>query len=402
MSLYYYKDNTISSELCQKLRIMKTKNSLSLMIVLMMFPQFVETIYSPALTHLAKEFDIPKDTTLLTISIYFIAFALGVIFWGILSDYIGRRKAMLSGLITYTLASVLALIANNFEIILLARFIAAFGIAVGSVITQTMMRDSYTGVDLAKVFSIMGVALSVSPVIGLLTGGILSDYYGYLGVFTVLATLSIILFATSYFSLNETKQTNDKITFNKILKLSKIMYSDSTIWKYALLIMSYNVMLFSYYSFAPFIFENAGLSPTVYGYSGIVLATGSFIGSFLNKRLLEKGYLPNTMIKLAAIVAIINAIILIVTDNTLYFLIPMIFIVTAFGIAIPNILSQALLQYKSAIGTASALFGLLYYVLIGTGLFISSKMSNIAVVMISFATIALLVSFLLRSKKSTL
>ncbi|MDM1414776.1 multidrug effflux MFS transporter [Myroides odoratimimus] len=381
---------------------MKTKNSLALMIVLMMFPQFVETIYSPALTHLAKAFDVTKETTLLTISIYFIAFALGVIFWGILSDYIGRRKAMLSGLITYTLASVLALLATNFETILIARFIAAFGIAVGSVITQTMMRDSYTGVELAKVFSIMGIALSVSPVIGLLMGGILSNQFGYWGVFTVLATLSILLVSTSFFSLKETKQHTDKITLDKIIALAKTMYTDSLLWKYALLVMTYNVLLFSYYSFAPFIFEQEGLSPTVYGYSGIVLAVGSFIGSSLNKKLLERGYLPIALMKIAATIAIVNALVLILIGNTLYFLIPMVFIVTAFGIAIPNILSQALLQYKSSIGTASALFGLLYYILIGTGLYISSTMPNITVVMISFATIAILVSLLIKSKKATL
>ncbi|MEC4028460.1 multidrug effflux MFS transporter [Myroides odoratimimus] len=381
---------------------MKTKNSLALMIVLMMFPQFVETIYSPALTHLAKAFDVTKETTLLTISIYFIAFALGVIFWGILSDYIGRRKAMLSGLITYTLASVLALLATNFETILIARFIAAFGIAVGSVITQTMMRDSYTGVELAKVFSIMGIALSVSPVIGLLMGGILSNQFGYWGVFTVLATLSILLVSTSSFSLKETKQHTDKITLDKIIALAKTMYTDSLLWKYALLVMAYNVLLFSYYSFAPFIFEQEGLSPTVYGYSGIVLAVGSFIGSSLNKKLLERGYLPIALMKIAATIAIVNALVLILIGNTLYFLIPMVFIVTAFGIAIPNILSQALLQYKSSIGTASALFGLLYYILIGTGLYISSTMPNITVVMISFATIAILVSLLIKSKKATL
>ncbi|MDM1360394.1 multidrug effflux MFS transporter [Myroides marinus] len=381
---------------------MKTKNSLGLMIVLMMFPQFVETIYSPALTHLAKAFDVPKETTLLTISIYFIAFALGVIFWGILSDYIGRRKAMLSGLITYTLASVLALLATNFETILIARFIAAFGIAVGSVITQTMMRDSYTGVELAKVFSIMGIALSVSPVIGLLTGGVLSNHYGYWGVFTVLATLSILLFGTSFFSLNETKQTIDKITFSKIVELAKKMYTDSLLWKYALLVMGYNVLLFSYYSFAPFIFEQQGLSPTVYGYSGVILALGSFIGSTLNKRLLEKGYQSITLMKIAATIAIVNTLVLILVGNTLYFLIPMVFIVTAFGIAIPNILSQALLQYKSSIGTASALFGLLYYILIGTGLYISSIMPNITVVMITFSVIAMIVSLLIKNTKSSL
>jgi hypothetical protein len=33
-----------------------------------------------------------------------------------------------------------------------------------------MLRDSYQGSDLARVFSVMGIALSLSPVLGLLSG----------------------------------------------------------------------------------------------------------------------------------------------------------------------------------------------------------------------------------------
>ena len=49
--------------------------------------------------------------------------------------------------------TLLALLATEFETLLLARIISAFGAAVGSVVTQTMLRDSYQGSDLAKVFS---------------------------------------------------------------------------------------------------------------------------------------------------------------------------------------------------------------------------------------------------------
>lgn len=375
---------------------MKTKISLGFMIILMMFPQFVETIYSPALPYLADAFKVSDTKALLTISIYFIAFAIGVIFWGILSDYIGRRKAMIYGLCTYASASIIALISTNFEILLLARFISAFGIAVGSVITQTMMRDIYTGKELGKAFSIMGVALSISPVIGLLLGGGTVRYFGYYGIFILLAILALILVMRAITKLPETKQDDTKITIKSTIALGKKMYTDKTIIVFALLVMCFNVLLFSYYSFAPFIFKKAGLSSTIYGYSGIILAIGSFIGSYINKKCIEKNISPYSMIVSAAVLAFLNATLLYFLNDSLLFLIPMLLIVASFGIAIPNILSQSLLAYKTSIGSAGALFGLLYYQLIGSGLFISSKMHNLGNVVLFFSFLSLILAIIIK------
>ncbi|WP_421164965.1 MFS transporter, partial [Aeromonas dhakensis] len=132
-----------------------------LVVGLMMFPQIVETIYSPVLTHIATEFRVSEGQASQTLSVYFLAFAAGVVCWGRLCDLIGRRPAMLAGLLTYGAGTLLALLATEFETLLLARVIAAFGAAVGSVVTQTMLRDSYQGSDLARVFSVMGIALSL-------------------------------------------------------------------------------------------------------------------------------------------------------------------------------------------------------------------------------------------------
>ncbi|MGG5505228.1 MULTISPECIES: MFS transporter [unclassified Myroides] len=379
---------------------MKTKVQLSFMVLLMMFPQFVETIYSPALPSITQHYQVTETKALLTISTYFIAFALGVIWWGIQSDYIGRRKAMIWGLTTYMVASLMALVAPTFEIVLAARVLAAFGIAVGSVITQTMMRDVYTGVELNKVFSIMGIALSISPVIGLLLGGITVSTFGHVGVFALLALLALFLVVKAHYQLPETKQTKEKITLRILLQLARKIYTDRSIWRFALLVMSYNVMLFSYYSFAPFIFESHGYDSSVYGYSGVVLALGSFLGSYFNKSCIKRGVASNRLILGSAVLALANACIAVILLDTMWFLVPVLLIVAAFGIAIPNILSQALSLYKTAIGSAGALFGLLYYLLIGLGLYLSSLLPNLGYVLVLFSGIALCLALTLPSQKS--
>ncbi|KNH29931.1 hypothetical protein ACS77_01790 [Pseudomonas syringae] len=47
-------------------------------------------------------------------------------------------------------------------------------------------------------------------------------------------------------------------------------------------------------------------------------------------------------------------------------------VVLAFGMAIPNTLGSALVNYGDRLGTAGALFGLLYYLLIGGGLILAT------------------------------
>lgn len=378
---------------------MKTTVQLSFIVLLLMFPQFVETIYSPALPHIAQAYQVTDTQALLTISTYFIAFALGVIWWGIQSDYIGRRKAMLWGLITYMLASMIALFAPTFEWVLAARILAAFGIAVGSVITQTMMRDLYTGAELSKVFSIMGIALSISPVIGLLLGGITVSTFGHVGIFVLLAFCALLLATKAFYQLPETKQTQEKISPQVLLQLAKKMYTDRAIWRYALLVMSYNVLLFSYYSFAPFIFESNGYDASIYGYSGIVLALGSFAGSYFNKHCINKGISSNRLILGSAIFALIHSLLVYLLLNSMWFLLPVLMVVASFGVAIPNILSQALGAYKTAVGSAGALFGLLYYILIGIGLYSSSLLPHFGWVVLLFSGIATVLAFTLPKQR---
>ncbi len=135
---------------------MKAKPSLGLMVVLMMFPQIVETIYSPVLPHIATQFGVSVTAASQTLSIYFLAFALGVIVWGVVADRLGRRRTMLFGLSVYAASAAAAVLAPNFEALMVARGVSAFGIAVGSVVTQTMLRDSYDGTALSRYFRTWG------------------------------------------------------------------------------------------------------------------------------------------------------------------------------------------------------------------------------------------------------
>ena len=380
---------------------MKKTNPNWLLTLLVMLPQFVETIYSPVLPMVQEKFGVNEESVTLTISLYFIAFAMGVAFWGIQCDRIGRKKSLEYGLITYGIGTLAAVFASDFMILLTARIISAFGISVGSIVTQTILRDTYDKDNLSKVFSWIGIGLSISPVIGMITGSVLASSVGHQGVFIALCILSLLFFILSREKISETHHAPKEISISILGSLLKRMLRDQEIIRCCLLIMSFNVLLFSYYSLAPFIFKENHYSSYVFGYSSMILATGTFAGAKLNRYLLLRNIQPKYLVKASTCIAFIASIsVWILTDTGIYFLIPYFFIVMAFSIAIPNILSTALINYKSETGSAGALLGLIYYILIGSGLIAIGLIQNLGIACVLFSGIGVCTLLLFGNKKN--
>jgi len=376
---------------------MNRKPSTWLVVALMMFPQIVETIYSPVLPHIAEAFNVSFQTAAQTLSVYFIAFAFGVVFWGRMSDVIGRRRAMLAGLLTYGVGAGLAVVATSFDVVLIARIVSAFGAAVGSVVTQTMLRDSYQGSELGKVFSLMGMGIAISPVVGLMSGRGLASTWGYVGVFVAVMALAFVLWSISTVCLPETRP--EVVQSVSVGIIARKMIRDGALWRSAGLVALFNLMLFGYYGLAPFLFSHLSLSSEAFGYSGIALALGSLLGSMLNKRLLARGLSAYSLVKLASGTALIGSVGVFVTQSQLWlgypiFLLPMMLVVMGFGVAIPNILAHALADYKTVAGTAGALFGLGYYLMLGGLLAVAGMVQNLGVVLVIGASLAVVLSLL--------
>ncbi len=360
--------------------VMQRKLTLTLATSMMMFPQVVETIYSPALTHIADGFHVSAEVAAQTLSSYFFAFALGVVVWGRLCDVIGRRPVILLGLGIYLFASIMAVLSDTFALLLGARVMAAFGAAVGSVGTQTAIRDCFNGQELAQVFSLMGIAMAISPAVGVLSGTVLTHYWGFQGVFTGLAVLAALLLGYAAWQLPETRprqRVQDPFfsTFKRMLK-------DSDIWRSAVLVALLNICMFGYYQLAPFHFEALAIPPQWFGYTGLVLAIGVGIGAVVNKVLVARNWMFISLLILACGLGLLGGIVMWVIENTLWFVLAMIPVVMAYGIAIPNILARALRRYKDCVGTAGAILGLMYYVMLGGGLVLAGLTQRLSVVLI--------------------
>ncbi|MBU5441093.1 multidrug effflux MFS transporter [Paenibacillus sp. MSJ-34] len=345
--------------------------SLLLFILLVGFPQISETIYTPSLPDIANHLHASGNVIQLTLSIYFLGFAFGVFCWGRLSDSIGRRPALLWGIIVYGAGSLGCYLSNSAEWLLVSRFIQAFGASTGSVVTQTILRESIDGAKRHAVFAQISAALAFTPAVGPLLGGWIDQSLGFKAVFITLLAMSAAIFMYTFVALPETRvfATSNINT----LSVAKRLISDRRVWAFGFLIGATNGILFSYYAEAPFIFiEFFHMSPGMFGFFGIFVAISSIFGAMLSEKLLTK--LPaERIILLGAIVTTAGAACL--TGLALYGMSPSIvcmvlmvaclfILLLGIGMAIPNCLSLALIHYSDVLGTAGAIFGLGYYIVV--------------------------------------
>lgn len=363
------------------------KLSIGLLIALVGFPQISETIYTPALPNVASGLLASAYMVEATLAIYFFGFALGVLLWGTISDWSGRRKAMLIGLIVYGIGTVGCANVGSVEALLAWRFLQALGASVGSVITQTMLRDSYDGAERTKLFAVMSGALAFSPAIGPLLGGFISEFMGWRANFWALAILAIILSIWSFLSLPETRPKHIKhLSIDKIRLLFIGMIQDRILWGHVLLISATNGILFGFYQEAPFVFvQQLGMQPSYYGFFGLLISAATILAARISYRqsnllshqhIIQCGtacvFVGGVLFTLTVMMGIfdLKALGISIAVATLFI------IFFGVGLIIPNSLSHALKPYQMAAGTAGSIFGGCYYCLIAGFTWAMSALHN--------------------------
>lgn len=364
--------------------VQKQVPSLLLLITLVGFPQISESIFTPILPALSQAMHVSAGHSQLTMSSYFVAFAVGVLFWGKYADYRGRRGAMLGGLIFYLLGNFGLYLSPNFTWLLVCRLIQAFGASAGSVVTQTIMRESFTGVTGAKIFAKVSAAMALSPALGPLIGGSVQTVFGYRHVFSVLIMMAVAILLYAGYRLPETQPETVKVASwrQQSVVVSRLLH-DPAVWCYGLLISGINGILFSYYAEAPFIFEtHFGFSAVQYGSLGLVLAAASLLGALLVNWLVS--YWSPMQVALSglglSLVATTGLVMAAVGNHVIGMLIGIFLAFLGLNITLPNALNRALIGYETVMGSASGWFSLGYYLLVSVLTYLMSWLHHGSIV----------------------
>ena len=165
---------------------------------------FGMAIVMPSVNSIAMAFDATIASAQFVISAYLFGLAIAQPASGVLCDRFGRRPVMLGGFALFTAASLLCAAADSLLLLILARFLQAVGVSVGTVTSRAILRDTRDGDRLAQAMSYIAAAMGLAPVVAPAIGGFIDSMMGYRVIFIVTAGLGCAVLFSMRRHLGET------------------------------------------------------------------------------------------------------------------------------------------------------------------------------------------------------
>jgi DHA1 family bicyclomycin/chloramphenicol resistance-like MFS transporter len=156
----------------------------------------------PALPEIAADlgFEQAKDAQFV-ISMLFIGMGFGQIIFGPLSDSIGRKPAINLGFIIFILGCLLSIFAQDFNDMMIGRFLQGLGAAGPRIVSIALVRDRYEGRIMARVMSFVMTIFILVPVIAPSIGQLIIAYSDWRSIFILFLVLTLI--ALTWFSIRQ-------------------------------------------------------------------------------------------------------------------------------------------------------------------------------------------------------
>jgi MFS transporter, DHA1 family, multidrug resistance protein len=326
-------------------------------------------MYLPAFPQMEQDLAAAPGRVELTLSLFLAGLAAGQYVIGPLSDRTGRRAPLLIGCGVYSLAALGCPLAPTVEWLIALRFVMGFAGAAGLVVSRAVVRDLFDEKRSASVYSLMMMVTGIAPIVAPLIGGFLLGHFTWHAIFWTLAAIGIASGAAVAFDLRESLPAERRLAqpLSAVVRRSVTILADRRFIGYALAIgFSYGA-LFAYITGSPKIYIDY-FRTTPQAFSGffasnaiVLLATAQL------NRLLLRRYSPHALLRFAAIVAFVGGVTLVAftLGNAGFwpFQIALCICIATLGLIFPNATAAAMAPFGREAGGASAVLGLLQYII---------------------------------------
>ncbi|MFF8639938.1 MFS transporter [Streptomyces sp. NPDC015345] len=144
------------------------------------------TVLNVALPTMREEFDASVSGMQWTIDAYTLVLASLLMLAGSTADRVGRRRVFKTGLVVFTLGSVLCSLAPNLECLVAFRMIQAVGGSMLNPVAMSIITNTFTEPrERARAIGVWGGVVGISMAAGPLVGGLLVDSVGWRSIFWV-------------------------------------------------------------------------------------------------------------------------------------------------------------------------------------------------------------------------
>ncbi len=162
-------------------------------------------IILPAFPDIGEQLGVSARELGLTLSSFFITFALAQLVVGPLADRYGRKKLVLGGLSIFIVGTVVGGLAGSLETLIVGRIIQALGVCAAAVLARAIARDLFEGETLARALSLTMIAAAAAPGFSPLVGSLLTTALGWRAIFIL---VGIAAFVVAVFYVNVLGETH--------------------------------------------------------------------------------------------------------------------------------------------------------------------------------------------------
>ncbi len=358
------------------------------------FAPFSTDIYLASMPTIQHSFNTSASNVQLTLSLFFIGFAIAQLFWGPLSDRIGRKPVIFIGLSIFVLASLFCAWSTTISWLIIARVVQAIGACSGLVIAISIVKDSFANPkDISKILGVMMSIMIVAPMIAPIIGSYMLVHVNWQSNFYFLALYGFVLITGAYF-INESHPESSRkpLPINRLLSSYLKQICCGSFLLPTIAISTNFSAMFAFISSSSFIYIKVyHLATYLFGYFFAANAAALILGS-LSLNILKDRFRDNHIIFAAILISLFGSLLML---TTLHFyphsiwsvVIPSFIITYGIGILNPELTGQALKHVIAHTGLASSLIGTCRFILAAAiaflmGVLITSSALPLAIVML--------------------
>jgi DHA1 family bicyclomycin/chloramphenicol resistance-like MFS transporter len=278
----------------------------------------------------------------------------------------GRRPALLGGLAIFAAGSLLAMFATSFHVLLLARAIQGVGSAAARVLAVTIVRDRFSGREMARVMSLTMMVFIIVPVFAPTIGSALLTFGSWHVIFAATLILGVLLAGWFGARMPETLHPDYRFPFSlaRVGQAMRFTITTRAALGYATAVGLMMGCLMGYIGSAQQILETSvyGLGPVFTLYFGVIAATMA-VGSLINSRLVRRvgmrrtGHAGLCVYALVANAQLAGALLYGGRPPRPWFVTTISLNLMLFSVTVPNFNAMAMEPLGAIAGTASSFIG---------------------------------------------
>jgi len=167
------------------------------------------SIHVQSIPAIAAGLDTSYAAAQLTVSLFLFVFAFAQLVVGPLSDRLGRRPVLFGGLAVFGFGGLVAAAAPTIEVMIAGRILQAAGGCVSLVTPRAVVRDRLSGVEAARVLTLVSMLQSTAPILAPVIGGGIDIVLGWRGIFVFLAVYAAAIGTVAWRRLPESRPTEE-------------------------------------------------------------------------------------------------------------------------------------------------------------------------------------------------